>query len=64
MKVSIGSYNEAKITAVRHALEEAGWKSPSITPINAPSNISDMPFSDEETLLGAKNRAEYCLQQW
>ncbi|MBS4208636.1 DUF84 family protein [Bacillus sp. FJAT-50079] len=61
MIVSIGSKNQAKVKAVTDTLHEMGYTA-SIVPIDAPSNVSNMPFSDEETMQGAINRAQYCLK--
>ncbi|MBT2690521.1 DUF84 family protein [Bacillus sp. ISL-47] len=54
MKIIIGSKNPAKIMAVQTAFSdyEAG-----IIPYDVPSGVSDQPFSDEETIKGAINRA-------
>jgi inosine/xanthosine triphosphatase len=54
MKILIGSKNPAKVTAVKQAIqnEEAEFIS-----LDIPSEVSDQPFSDEETIKGAINRA-------
>lgn len=61
MNVAVGSKNKAKIKAVKQTFLEWGIDA-EIVPIDAPSNVSAMPFSDEETMKGAINRAEYCLK--
>lgn len=61
MKVGIGSKNLAKIQAVETTFQELGINA-EFLPIAAPSGVSAMPFSDDETITGAKNRAEYCLE--
>jgi len=60
MTIAVGSKNPAKIKAAESVLREIGYKN-ELIPLDAPSNVSGMPFSDEETMRGAKNRAEYCL---
>ncbi|HEY4553640.1 MAG TPA: DUF84 family protein [Bacillaceae bacterium] len=60
MKVAVGSRNQAKIKAVKDTFQELGWHL-QVIPVDAPSNVSGMPFSDVETMQGAANRAEYCL---
>lgn len=62
MIIAIGSNNPAKIKAVVETFEEFG-KAVTIESVNAPSRVSNMPFSDEETVQGAVNRAEYSLEK-
>ena len=59
MKVIIGSKNPAKILAVETAFShyEAAIMSEDV-----PSGVNDQPFSDEETIKGAINRAYGALQ--
>ncbi|QQZ10576.1 DUF84 family protein [Heyndrickxia vini] len=61
MKIAVGSTNPAKINAV-----EAGFKlteiDVSVIPLKVPSDVSEQPFSDEETIKGAIHRAENCLK--
>lgn len=61
MKIGIGSKNPAKIRAV----EQLKGIPPSRTllAIDAPSGVSQQPFSDDETVAGAINRAEYCVNE-
>lgn len=58
MKVIIGSKNPAKIEAVKEAFLMEHFL---FSAVNAPSGVSDQPFSDEETMLGAVNRATAAL---
>lgn len=53
-KIMIGSKNPAKINAVKSAFQsyQADFFS-----VNVPSGVSEQPFSDEETIKGAINRA-------
>lgn len=60
MIIAVGSKNRAKLKAVQNTLLGLGMET-EIVPIDAPSNVSAMPFSDEETIHGAIHRAEYCL---
>lgn len=56
MKVAIGTENQAKVHAVQNIcylyFEDVEFIS-----LNVPSNVSEQPIGDEETLQGAKNRA-------
>jgi inosine/xanthosine triphosphatase len=61
MIVAVGSKNKAKVKAVKDTFHELGIDA-DILPVDAPSNVSAMPFSDEETMKGAIHRAEYCLE--
>ncbi|MGO4888758.1 DUF84 family protein [Anaerobacillus sp. MEB173] len=57
-KVAIGSKNQAKINAVKAALRS---KDVNVDAFDIPSAVSKQPFSDEETQVGAINRAKGCL---
>lgn len=57
MNVVIGSKNPAKIAAVKDVFTEAA-----VTARDAPSLVSDQPFSDVETRQGAVNRASHSLK--
>lgn len=57
MKIAIGSKNPAKLNAVCSIFPEA-----EVTGLSVCSGVSAQPFSDEETRLGAMNRAESCLK--
>jgi inosine/xanthosine triphosphatase len=61
MKIAVGSTNPVKVTAVRQTITRI-WPEAEIVPIAVPSGVSDMPMSDEETQLGAKNRALAALK--
>ena len=54
MKIIIGSKNITKVTATKEVLEELGHE---VIGENVLSNVSNQPFSDKETIQGAKNRA-------
>ncbi|MBM7715297.1 DUF84 family protein [Siminovitchia sp. FSL H7-0308] len=61
MIVAVGSQNKAKLKAVQRAFQELEIEA-EIVPVDAPSHVSAMPFSDEETIHGAIHRAEFCLE--
>src|SRR5699024_3190374 len=47
-----------KIEAVQSIFGEAN-----ITPVHVSTGVSEQPFSDEETKIGAINRAKACIKQ-
>ncbi|HLO12021.1 MAG TPA: DUF84 family protein [Pseudoneobacillus sp.] len=58
MKIIIGTKNPAKILAVQNAfIGENEFIS-----VDVPSGVSEQPFSDEETIKGAINRAQEALE--
>ncbi|WP_409293420.1 DUF84 family protein [Peribacillus sp. SCS-37] len=59
MKAAIGSHNPAKVGAVRDAL---GSILAEVIPKDVPSGVSEQPFTDEETIQGAINRAVGALK--
>ncbi|MBB2480912.1 DUF84 family protein [Bacillus sp. APMAM] len=62
MLVAIGSKNPAKIHAVELAFKEMNIEV-EVQPMDVPSGVSEQPFSDEETIKGAVQRAENCLNK-
>lgn len=60
MKIIIGSKNPAKITAVKNAFPESEIE---LISLDIPSGVNEQPFSDEETINGAMNRAVEALRQ-
>ncbi|MFC0562017.1 DUF84 family protein [Halalkalibacter alkalisediminis] len=58
MIVAIGTKNPAKVHAVQDTLIRERL---TFVPVKIDSGVADQPFSDEETLAGAKNRAEGAL---
>ncbi|EKN66792.1 NTPase [Neobacillus bataviensis LMG 21833] len=60
MKIIIGSKNPAKMNAVKNGFadQEAEFVS-----IDIPSGVKSQPFSDEETIQGAINRAVGALKE-
>jgi inosine/xanthosine triphosphatase len=57
VKIGIGSTNPAKVQAVSDVYKEA-----EILSLKVESEVSEQPFSDEETMNGAMNRAKNCLR--
>lgn len=55
--VLVGSRNPVKIACTEDAFTRAFNKSFLVEGINAASGVTDQPKGDDETLLGAKNRA-------
>lgn len=58
MKIVIGSKNPAKISAVRQIFTAVHYE---FETINVTTGVSEQPFSDEETIKGAINRATNAL---
>ena len=58
MQVVIASHNPTKIRAVKDAFSsQLPGKTIDFLAVDVESGVSDQPFSDEETRLGARNRA-------
>lgn len=55
MIIAIGTKNPAKINAVKQAFHSNEHQ---LISISVPSGVSEQPFSDEETVAGAINRAK------
>jgi inosine/xanthosine triphosphatase len=60
MKIIIGSKNPAKITAVKMAFSDGDFE---FITMDIASGVSEQPFSDEETIKGAKTRALHALKE-
>jgi inosine/xanthosine triphosphatase len=63
MKILIGSRNPVKIEATRLAFEKvwpdvANEKEFNFQGIDVPSSVSSQPMSDEQCIIGARNRAQ------
>ncbi|MGL4337795.1 MAG: DUF84 family protein [Turicibacter sp.] len=54
MKISVGSCNKVKVLAVRQVLEAFSHE---IISVDVASGVPNQPFSDAQTVEGAKNRA-------
>lgn len=58
-KVVIASKNPVKIQAVKNGFEKMFPKQEfEFVGVSVPSDVADQPFSNDETFLGAKNRAD------
>lgn len=62
MKCTIGTMNPAKVNAVKQASMRAGVEF-ELKTFDAKSGVAAQPISDEETRLGAINRASHALQE-
>ncbi|MFK9091144.1 DUF84 family protein [Bacillus salipaludis] len=60
MKIIIGSKNPAKINAVKNSFDD---QEADFVTIDIPSGVNAQPFSDEESIEGAINRAIGALKQ-
>jgi inosine/xanthosine triphosphatase len=59
LRVIVGSQNPVKVGCTREAFTQAFGKVSVVEGVNALSNIPAQPRSEEETLLGAKNRVSH-----
>lgn len=59
MRIIIGSNNPAKVAAVKNAFNGQQME---FLSLDIPSGVSEQPFSDEETIKGAINRAVGALK--
>ncbi|WP_040207598.1 DUF84 family protein [Neobacillus jeddahensis] len=59
MRIVIGSKNPAKIAAVKNSFDQDELE---FIPLDVPSGVNDQPFSDDETIRGAINRAKEALR--
>lgn len=63
MKIVVGSKNKVKILAVENTMKRIYPDQEIVLEgISVPSGISDQPMSDEEAIIGAKNRAKLALE--
>jgi inosine/xanthosine triphosphatase len=60
MKIIIGSNNPAKVAAVKNAFQ---FQQTEFLSLDIPSGVNEQPFSDEETIKGAINRAVGALNK-
>ena len=61
MRIFVGSLNPVKINAVVQAASET-WPDVQVMGFDVPSGIPDQPWGDEETRIGAENRAKAALE--
>lgn len=59
--IAVGTESTQKIGYLEEVLTELGIVA-EIIPVKAPSGVSEQPFSSEETLRGATNRAQAALE--
>jgi inosine/xanthosine triphosphatase len=57
MKIIVGSKNPTKVNAVQDVFSDMD-----VSGVDVPSQVSAQPFSDEETMQGAINRATQCAE--
>lgn len=65
MKIIIGTKSLPKVLAIEEAIKKCIYfknKDYEIIPLKVESWISDMPISENENMLWAKNRAENCMK--
>lgn len=62
MFLFVGSSNPVKINAVTIAASET-WPEAQVQGFDVPSGIPEQPFGDQQTRLGAQNRAKAALQR-
>lgn len=55
MKIAIGTLNPTKINAIKACI--SNYENLIFSSVKVPSGVSEQPFSDEETIQGAVNRA-------
>lgn len=56
MKIAVGSTNPVKVTAVSQIFLRV-WPNAEVVSVSVPSGVTEMPLTDEETRVGARNRA-------
>ncbi|WP_324716634.1 inosine/xanthosine triphosphatase [Carboxydochorda subterranea] len=61
--VAVGSTNPAKVEAVRQVLRELFGERVALVGVDVPSGVSPQPLSWDETLRGARGRAEGALRE-
>lgn len=59
MRLAAGTTNQAKLQAIYNIFNDGA----NIIPCKVPSNVSEQPFSDEETIQGAINRAKNAIAE-
>lgn len=63
-KIIVGSKNPVKVNAVKESFQtvfpDIDFE---VEGISAPSKVADQPIGDNETLLGARNRALFCKEK-
>lgn len=68
MRLAVGTLRAAKLEAVRHAvarLATLGWPADGrvqTVPVDVPSGVSEMPMTEAEGVMGARQRARAALE--
>lgn len=62
MQLFVGSTNPVKLNAVTTAASET-WPDVKVVSVDVPSGINSQPMTDEETRIGARNRAVSALDE-
>ena len=62
MKILVGTANPAKLRAVEVVTRLYFGPGAAVLGVNAPSGVRDTPQSDDESIQGARHRAQYCLE--
>lgn len=63
LRIAVGSGNAVKVAAARAAFERSfPGRALDLQPVKAESGVSDQPFGDKETKLGARNRAVHAAE--
>ena len=63
MKIMIASENPVKINAAANAFDRCLGPVDKLVSVKVSSEVSDQPVTDEETLLGARNRVKNAMAQ-
>jgi inosine/xanthosine triphosphatase len=63
IRIAVGTTNPCKVDAVKIAFESTFDLPITIDAYNVESGVSDQPFGDEETRIGAYNRARAALKE-
>lgn len=61
MKIAVGSTNPVKVEAVRVMVRRV-WPEAEVVALDVPSGVRAMPMTDQETLAGARSRAQAARQ--
>lgn len=62
MKIALGTKSKLKIRATEEAFKKLNFTEIQIESFDVPSGVSEQPFGFEETIKGARNRAENALR--
>jgi inosine/xanthosine triphosphatase len=62
MKIVVGSNNPVKVEAVREAFAKY-FTDLEVAGVQVESGVAEQPRSEQETIMGAKNRAKKCISE-